>query len=73
MWNGDYEKALKQLDEIRASVRKKITKTRRYRKNITEETSNQGEHDLMAQMYKEITETVNELHQRLTGDKSNQV
>ena len=66
-WNGDYEKSLKQLDEIRASVRKKITKTRRYCKNVSEETTNQGEHDLLAQMHKEITEAVDELHHKLTG------
>ena len=65
---GDYEVALKQLDEIRAIVRKKITKTNRYCKNVTEETTNQGEHDLLAQMNQEITDAVNELHQRLTGE-----
>lgn len=64
-WKGDYEVALKQLDEIRASVRKKITKTNRYCKNVTEDTTNQGEHDLLAQMNKEITQAVGELHQRL--------
>lgn len=69
-WKGDYEMALKQLDEIRANVRKKITKTTRYCKNVTEDTTNQGEHDLQAQMNQEITEAVNELHQRLIGDKT---
>jgi len=67
-WKGDYEMALRQLDEIRASVRKKITKTNRYCKNVSEETTNQGEHDLLAQMNQEITEAVNELHERLIGE-----
>ena len=67
-WKGDYEVALKQLDEVRASVRKKITKTSRYCKNVSEETTNQGEHDLLAQTNQEITEAVNELHKRLIGE-----
>ncbi len=72
-WKGEYEMALKQLDEVRASVRKKITKTSRYCKNVSEETSNQGEHDLLAQAKQEITEAVTELHQRLIGDKTDQL
>lgn len=67
-WKGDYEVALKQLDEIRASVRKKISNTNRYCKHVSEDTTNQGEHDLLAQMNKEITEAVGELHQHLIGD-----
>ncbi|KAG1663424.1 Universal stress protein A 1 [Nymphon striatum] len=38
-WQGDYEKALKQLDELRAGVRKQITKTGRYSKNVSKELS----------------------------------
>ena len=68
-WRGNYEKSLKQLDELRASVRQKITKATRYCKYVSEETSNQGEHDLHAQMNKEITEAIDELHHRLLGDK----
>ena len=67
-WKGDYAVALKQLDEIRSSVRKKITKTNRYCKNVTEKTTNQGEHDLLAQTNQEITEAVNELYQKLIGE-----
>ena len=69
-WKDDYEKALKQLDEMRATVRKKITQTNRYCKDVSKESANQAEHDLMAQMNREITESVNELHQRLQGDKT---
>ena len=72
-WKGDYEVALKQLDELRAMVRKKITKTNRYCKHVSEDTTNQGEHDLLAQMNQEITEAVGELHQRLIGDKKEQI
>jgi len=69
IWKGEYQKALKQLDEIRASVRKKITKTTRYCRNVSEETSNQSEHDLLAQMNKEITSAIDELHRKLIGSK----
>ncbi|WP_299878211.1 hypothetical protein [uncultured Cocleimonas sp.] len=69
-WQGDYEKALKQLDELRAGVRKQITKTNRYSKNVSKEQSNQEEHDLLAQMNQEITSSVDELYQKLIGDKS---
>ena len=72
-WKGDYEMALKQLDELRASVRKKITKTNRYCKNVSEETTNQGEHDLLAQMNKEVVQSINELHQRLIGNKKDEL
>ena len=71
VWRGEYEKSLKQLDELRASVRQKITKTTRYCKNVSEETSNQGEHDLLAQMNKEVTEAIDEVYHRLIGDKLN--
>jgi len=69
-WQGDYEKALKQLDELRAGVRKQITKTNRYSKNVSKEQSNQEEHDLLAQINQEITSSVDELYQKLIGDKS---
>lgn len=68
-WRGNYEKSLKQLDELRASVRQKLTKTTQYCKNVSEETSNQGEHDLLAQMNKEVTEAIDEVYHRLIGDR----
>lgn len=69
-WQGDYEKALKQLDELRAGVRKQITKTGRYSKNVSKELSGQEEHDLLAQINQEITTSVDDLYQKLIGDKS---
>ncbi|GAA0396307.1 hypothetical protein GCM10009133_01740 [Cocleimonas flava] len=69
-WQGDYEKALKQLDELRAGVRKQITRTNRYSKNVSKDLGDQDEHDLLAQMNQEITASVDELYQKLIGDKS---
>lgn len=69
-WQGDYKKALKQLDELRAGVRKQINKTNRYSKNISKDKTTQEEHDLMAQMNQEITTSVDELFQKLMGDQS---
>ncbi len=69
-WHGDYEKALKQLDELRAGIRKQITKTNRYSKNVSKSQSEQEEHDLLAQINQEITSSVDELYQKLIGDKS---
>ena len=68
-WQGDYEKAIKQLDELRAGVRKQITKTNRYSKNVSKDQSDQEDHDLLAQMNQEITTSVDELYQKLIGDK----
>ena len=67
-WKADYEKALKQLDEIRASVRKKITKTNRYCREVNKDSANQAEHDLQAQRNEEITKAINKLHKRLLGE-----
>ncbi len=67
-WQGDYEKALKQLDELRAGVRKQIRKTTTYSKSISKKQSNQEEHDLLAQINQEITSSIDELYQKLLGD-----
>ena len=67
-WQEGYEKSLKQLDELRAGVRKQIRKTNRYSKSISKKQSNQEEHDLLAQINQEITSSIDELYQKLLGD-----
>jgi hypothetical protein len=69
-WQGDYEKALKQLDELRAGVRKQIRKTTTYSKSISKKQSNQEEHDLLAQINQEITSSIDDLYQKLLGDNN---
>ncbi len=69
-WKSSYDNALRQLDELRAGVRKQIMKTNRYSKNVSKDLGNQEEHDLLAQMNQEITSSVDEIYQKLIGDKS---
>lgn len=69
-WQGDYEKSLKQLEELKAGVRKQISKTNTYSKSISSDKTDQEEHDLLAQMNQEITQSIDGLYQKLMGDKS---
>lgn len=69
-WQNEYEKSLKQLDELRAGVRKQIRKINSYRKGLSKaEAENQEKHDLLAQINQEITTSIDELHQKLMGDE----
>lgn len=64
-WQGDYETALKQLDKIRADLRKKMRKVNAYSKAIVSGKTNQEEHDLLAQENMDTTHAINDLYYAL--------
>ncbi len=64
-WQGDYETALKQLDKIRADLRKKMRKVNAYSKAIVSGKTNQEEHDLLAQESMDTTHAINDLYYAL--------
>lgn len=68
-WQGDYEKALKQLDEVRASVRKSIRETTQYSKAIINDNADQAGHDLLFQKNQEVCQAVEDLHYKMTNKK----
>jgi len=66
-WQGDYESALKKLDEARAEVRKQIRETAKYSKAIISDKTDQEQHDLLAQKNQEITQAINNFNIKI-GD-----
>ena len=64
-WQGDYESALKQLDNVRADLRKKIRKTNTYSKAVINDKTDQAAHDLLAQENAETVHAINDLYHRL--------
>ena len=60
-WQGDYERALKQLDLLRAVVRKNIRETTQHSKAIIKNTAEQSTHDLLAQKNQDLCLAVNKL------------
>lgn len=69
-WQGDFEKSIKQLDNVQAELRKAIRETNKYSKAIINDQTDQAKHDLLSQKHQEITRTVNDLNKGLFGDKS---
>ena len=72
-WQGDYETALKQLDKIRADLRKKMRKVNAYSKAIINDKASQEEHNLLAQENMDTTHAINDLYYAIhslhsTGD-----
>ena len=68
IWQEGYEKSLKQLDQLRAGIRKQTRKTNKYSKSISKDQTNQEDHDLLSQINQEITKSIDELYQKLMGD-----
>ena len=66
-WQGDYEAALKKLDQVRAEVRKQIRETAKYSKAILNEKTDQTQHDLFAQKNQEIVKAIDELYSKVKG------
>ena len=66
-WQGDYEAALKKLDQVRAEVRKQIRETAKYSKAILNEKTDQAQHDLFAQKNQEIVKAIDELYSKVKG------
>ncbi len=66
-WQGDYEAALKKLDQVRAEVRKQIRETAKYSKAILNEKTDQTQHDLFAQKNQEIVKAIDELYSKIKG------
>lgn len=64
-WQGDYERALKQLDSVRADLRKRIRKTNTYSKAVINDKTDQAAHDLLAQENMETIQAINDLYHRL--------
>jgi hypothetical protein len=60
-WQGDYEKDIKQLDLLRALVRKNMRETTRFSKAVIKNTAEQTEHDLLAQKNQDLCQAVNKL------------
>lgn len=69
-WQDDYEKAIKQLDKIRAEVRKTVQETNKYSKAITNDKTDQAEHDLLSQKNQEICKAVDNLNYSIFGERS---
>jgi hypothetical protein len=69
LWHGNYEDSLKQLDSIRADIRKKIRQTNTYSKAVTNAKVDQSRHDLLAQENQEITQSVNNIFHQYFGEK----
>ena len=70
-WQGDYEAALKKLDLVRKDVRKQINETAKYSKAVISERTDQEQHDLLSQKNQEMILAINELNDKIMGDKSN--
>jgi len=66
-WQGDYEKALKQLDAARAQVRKSIRETSKYSTAIINDKTDKAEHDLLTQKNQEICHAIDNLHYQMTN------
>lgn len=69
-WQGDYESALKKLDEVRVEVHKQIRETTKYSKAIISDKTDQEQHDLLAQTNQEIIHAVNILNNQIRGGNS---
>jgi uncharacterized coiled-coil DUF342 family protein len=68
-WHEQYERSLKQLDELRAGVRKQMRSITKYSKTInTKQSDEQQNHNRLLQMNQEITSSIDTLYQRLHGD-----
>ncbi len=65
-WQGDYESALKQLDSIRAFVRKNMRETTKYSQSVIKNTTEQNEHDQLAQKNQEICDAVHEFRKNIS-------
>lgn len=68
-WQGDYETALKQLDKVRADLRKKMRKVDTYSKAIMKGKASQEEHDLLAQENMDTIHAINDLYYSLHSDE----
>ena len=64
-WQGDYEAALKQLDSIRADLRKKIRKTNTHSKAILNDKTDQTEHDQLGIENADTIHAINDLYNQL--------
>ena len=69
-WHDNYGDSLKQLDSIRADIRKKIRQTNAYSKAVTNDKADQSRHDLLSQENQEITQSVNDIFDQYFGVKS---
>lgn len=70
-WRERYEESLKQLDELRAGVRRQIRSINTYSKTIsTKQSDEQQNHNRLSQINKEISSSVDSLYQRFYGDDS---
>ena len=66
-WHDNYGESLKQLDSIRAEIRKKIRQTNAYSKAVVNDKADKSRHDLLAQENLEVTQTVNAIFERYFG------
>ncbi len=64
-WQGDYEIALKQLDSIRSDLRKKIRKVSVHNTAISNEKTDQAEHNRLAQINSETVYAISDLYNQL--------
>jgi len=69
-WQGNYEKALKQLDSMRADLRKQIRQTNAYSKSVSNNKADQSRHDLLDQKNQEITRLIEGSFNQYFGDNS---
>ncbi len=67
LWRSHYENSLKQLDEIRADIRKKIRQTDAYSKAVINGKADQSRHDLLAQENQETHQTIHALSEQYFG------
>ncbi len=65
-WQGDYEKALKQLDAIRGSIRQNISETTRYSRAIINNTTEQTEHAQLTQKNLDTCDAIEKLHNKVS-------
>jgi len=69
-WQQSYRESLKQLDSLRAGIRKQVRTTNSYMQTVSTASLDQEKHDLLSQMNQEITSSIDELYQKLHGDDS---
>lgn len=69
-WHDDYGGSLKQLDSIRADIRKKIRQTNAYSKAVTNGKADQSRHDLLAQENQETSQVIDNIFKQYFGDRS---
>lgn len=69
LWHDNYGDSLKQLDSIRADIKKKIRQTNAYSKAVTNDKADQSRHDLLSQENQEVTQSVNDIFNQYFGEK----